>query len=123
MQQGLDSRYTVMAVGMGDAAEARDIVQQYAPNIMCMIDQNQQTYQQFGVGRAGLGAFFAPQVAIDAVKITREGFSAGATIGGDVMQMPATFVVDRTGQFRLAYYSRSIADHPSDDVVRAALRG
>ena len=76
-----------------------------------------------GVGRAGLGAFFAPQVAIDAVKITREGFSAGATIGGDVMQMPATFVVDQTGQFRLAYYSRSIADHPSDDVVRTALRG
>ena len=47
-----------MAVGMGDAVEARAIVQQYAPNIMCMIDQNQQTYQQFGVGRAGLGAFF-----------------------------------------------------------------
>lgn len=112
-----------MAVGMGDVVEARAIVQQYAANIMCVIDQSQQTYQQFGLGRAGLGAFLAPQVAIEAIKITREGFGAGATIGGDVMQMPGTFVVDRTGHFRLAYYSRSIADHPSDDVVRAALIG
>lgn len=112
-----------MAVGMGDAVEARAIVQQYAPNITCMIDQNQLTYQQFGLGRAGLGAFFAPQVAIEAVKITREGYAAGAPIGGDVMQMPGTFVVDQTGRFRLTYYSRSIADHPSDDVVRTALMG
>lgn len=108
---------------MGDAVEARAIVQQYAPNIMCMIDQNQQAYQQFGLGRAGLGAFFAPQVAIDAVKITREGYGSGATIGGDVMQMPGTFVVDRNGHFKLTYYSRNIADHPSDDKVRAALLG
>lgn len=112
-----------MAVGMGDAAEARVIVQQYAPNIMCMIDQNQQAYQQFGLGRAGLGAFFAPQVAIEAVKITREGYGTGSPIGGDVMQMPGTFVVNRMGNFALTYYSRSIADHPSDDVVRAALIG
>jgi AhpC/TSA antioxidant enzyme len=112
-----------MAVGMGDAVEARAIVQHYAPNIMCMIDQNQQAYQQFGLGRAGLGAFFAPQVAIEAVKITREGYAAGAPIGGDVMQMPGTFVVDRTGHFTLAYYSRNIADHPRDDVLHAALLG
>ena len=108
---------------MGDAAEARAIVQQYAPNIMCMIDQNQQAYQHFGLGRAGLGAFFAPQVAIEAVKITREGYGAGAPIGGDVMQMPGTFVVDRSGHFTLTYYSRSIADHPSDDKLQTALRG
>ena len=112
-----------MAVGMGDAVEARAIVQQYAPNIMCMIDQNQLAYQQFGLGRAGLGAFFAPQVAIEAVKITRVGYAAGAPLGGDVMQMPGTFVVDRTGHFTLAYYSRNIADHPRDDVMHAALLG
>ncbi|NBU64104.1 MAG: hypothetical protein EBS29_06350 [Chloroflexia bacterium] len=112
-----------MAVGMGDAVEARRIVQQYAPNITSVIDQNQHVYQQFGLGRAGLGALIAPQVAIDAIKITREGYGAGDPIGGDVMQMPGTFVIDQAGRFRLTYYSRSIADHPGDDVVRAALMG
>ena len=42
--------------------------------------------------------------------------------GGDITQLPGTFVVGRDGHLTLAHYSRSAADNPSMEVVLDAVR-
>lgn len=108
---------------MGDATEAQTIAQRYAPHIQCLLDNDtQSTYQRYGVGKATLSAMIAPEVWRDAITTVRT-YGVGSAHGGDVSQLPATFVITPTGQFTLAYYSRSIADYPTDAVILDALQG
>jgi peroxiredoxin len=41
--------------------------------------------------------------------------------GGDVFQMPGTFVIDADGVIRLAYRSRDASDLPPTETIFAAL--
>jgi len=111
----------IVVVGMGDAGEAQAIQQQYAPNAICLIDAQRTVYGAYAVGKAGIREMIAPGVIRAAIDINRSGISAGPTLGGDVLQMPSTFVIGADGLIKLAYYSRSIADHPSDAVLLGAV--
>lgn len=121
LQPQLPAEMRIVVVGMGDAGEAQAIQQQYAPNAICLIDAQRTVYGAYAVGKAGIREMIAPGVIRAAIDINRSGISAGPTLGGDVLQMPSTFVIGADGLIKLAYYSRSIADHPSDAVLLGAV--
>lgn len=105
---------------MGDPEGALAVCTRHAPNIHCLIDTEQMTYQQYGIGKATLGAMVALDVFRESITVTRE-FGMGDANGGDVTQMPATFVITPTGRFSLAHYSRTIADYPREQQLVDAL--
>ena len=121
LQAQLPNEMRIVVVGMGDAVEAQAIQRQYAPNAICLIDAQRTVYSAYAVGKAGIREMLAPGVVRAAIDINRSGISAGPTLGGDVLQMPSTFVIGADGVVKLAYYSRSIADHPSDAVLLGAV--
>lgn len=41
--------------------------------------------------------------------------------GGDVMQMPGTFVIDRAGTLRLCHYNRTSADNATTAEILAVV--
>ena len=110
----------IVAVGMGQPSDAREICSTLAPNISCMVDHDQSAYRAFGLGSGSIGAFLAPSVVAAGVKAYADGYGGGKPVG-DVLQMPGTFVIDASGRIRLAYYSRTVADHPVDSVLKAAV--
>ena len=107
---------------MGDATGAQPICARHAPNIHCLVDEAQQTYHAYGVGKATLSAMMAPSVFREAISVVPQ-YGMGDTNGGDVSQMPATFVIAPSGRFLLTHYSRTIADYPKDAQLISALQG
>jgi peroxiredoxin len=110
----------IIAVGMGQPIDAREICGTLAPNISCMVDSDQAAYRAFGLGSGSLGAFLAPSVVAAGIKAYSEGYGGGKPVG-DVMQMPGTFVITAAGRIALAYYSKTVADHPRDELLKEAL--
>lgn len=110
----------IIAVGMGQPIDAREICGTLAPNISCMVDSDQAAYRAFGLGSGSLGAFLAPSVVAAGIKAYSEGYGGGKPVG-DVMQMPGTFVINAAGRIALAYYSKTVADHPRDELLKDAL--
>jgi hypothetical protein len=116
----MPSPVSIIAVGMGQPSDAREICGTLAPNISCMVDTDQAAYRAFGLGSGSLGAFLAPSVVAAGVKAYSEGYGGGKPVG-DVLQMPGTFVVDASGKITLAYYSKTVADHPRDELLKGAV--
>ena len=116
----MTSPVSIIAVGMGQPSDAREICGTLAPNIMCMVDTDQAAYRAFGLGSGSLGAFLAPSVVAAGVKAYSEGYSGGKPVG-DVLQMPGTFVSAGSGRITLAYYSKTVADHPRDELLKGAM--
>jgi hypothetical protein len=106
---------------MGDLDGAKVVCNRHAPNTQCLVDVSQATYQQYGVGKATLGAMLSLDVLRESIAVTRE-FGMGDANGGDVSQMPATFVIAASGRFSLVHYSRTIADYPREQQLIDALR-
>jgi len=106
---------------MGDPDGARVVCTRHAPQLHCLIDPTQAVYQQYGIGRATLRAMLSLDVMRESLAVTRE-FGMGDANGGDVSQMPATFVINPSGHFTLAHYSRTIADYPHAPQLLAAIQ-
>lgn len=105
---------------MGTPADVNDFCGDRAPSVLCLADPAQKAFQAFGIGRAGAAELLAPSVFASATLATLEGHLPGPPVG-DPLQMPATFVVGKGGRIRLAYYSRTVADHPPSATILAAL--
>ncbi len=121
LQTTLNRPVRIIAVGMGVPDDAREICTTYAPNIECMVDSDQHAYRAFALGAGGVGAFLAPSVVAAGVRAYADGYGGGKPVG-DVLQMPGTFVIRADGKIALAYYSRTVADHPRDEVLVQALQ-
>jgi peroxiredoxin len=107
---------------MGDPDEAHAFCGARAPGLLCLADPEQEGYAAYGIGKAGAGEIFAPEVFVAGFQATLEGHANGRP-AGDTRQMPATFVIGPDARVRLAYYSRTVADHPPRELIVAALRG
>lgn len=105
---------------MATPAEAREFCGARAPGVVCLSDPQQAAFRAFRIGRAGALEVFAPSVFVAGARAALEGHFAGAP-SGDPLQLGATFVIGAGGRVRLAYYSRTVADHPSSAVLFAAL--
>jgi hypothetical protein len=67
-----------------------------------------------------LHAFAQWSVFREGVTAFREGHGMGSS-HGDVMQMPATFVINQHGVVQYAGYAKTISEFPKESVLRDAL--
>jgi peroxiredoxin len=90
----------------------------------CLGDPDRAAYAEVSLQRGNPAQIVNPKVALRALGAARHGVFAGPPRGGDVAQLPGTFVVDRDGRVVLAHYNSSSSDNPplADvlDAVRAA---
>ena len=109
-----------IAIGTGTPTEAAEAGARYGSAITCLADIDQSIYRAYAVGRAPLQAFTHWSVLRDGVAALRDGHGMGSS-HGDVMQMPATFVIDAHGIIRHAGYAQTISEFPPESVLRNAL--
>ncbi len=90
----------------------------------CLADPWHEAYATVSLGRGTRRTLLGWRVAKrypEAIRLT--GSPGGGPKGGDMAQLPGTFVIDRSGRVRLAHYSENSADNPPVatllDVVRA----
>ena len=109
-----------IAIGTGTPTEAAEAGARYGTAITCLADTDQSIYRAYAVGRAPMQAFAHWSVLRDGVAALRDGHGMGSS-HGDVMQMPATFVIDAQGIIRYAGYAQTISEFPPESVLRNAL--
>jgi peroxiredoxin len=110
----------VAAITLGEPAETREFCGARAPGVFCYADPQQQAYRAFGLGQARANEIVTAGVMMAGMQATLEGHLPGIPVG-DTLQMPGTFVIGPDGRIRLAYYSRTIADHPDNKQLLSVL--
>lgn len=108
------------AVTLGDVDETREFCGARAPGVQCYADPQQQAYRAFGLGQAQTSEILTPSVVLAGMQAALEGHLPGAPVG-DALQMPGTFVIGPDGRLRMAYYSRTVSDHPDNKQLLKAL--
>jgi len=88
----------------------------------CLGDPERVAYAEVSLGRGSATQIVNPKVALRALGAARHGAFAGPPRGGDVAQLPGTFVVGRDGRVVLAHYSASSSDNPAVGDVLGAVR-
>jgi peroxiredoxin len=88
----------------------------------CLGDPERAAYAEIGLGRGSPAQIVNLKVAMRFLDTARHGVFGGPPRGGDVAQLPGTFVVDRDGHVVLAHYSSHSADNPAVDDVLGAVR-
>jgi peroxiredoxin len=101
---------------MGTPDEAREFCGARAPGLLCLSDPEQHAFRAYGIGQASGSSLLMPSVLVAGFQAALEGQLPGTPVG-DPMQMPATFVIAQGGSVRLAYYSRTVADHPANQLL------
>ncbi len=109
----------VAAVTQGTPEQTARLCERHSILFRCLADPFRDAYRAFGLTRGGLAEVMAPQVLIKAALSAARG-NFGPP-GGDVFQMPGTFVIGTDGIIRLAYRSRDASDLPPMDTIFAAL--
>jgi peroxiredoxin len=112
----------VVCVFMYRSKPTRNFCRQRGVELDCLADPDRAAYRAVGLGRGGLREMASPKVAIGAVRAARKGAVVGDPQGGDVRQMPGTFVVGSDGGVLFAHYNRDQSDNPDVGDVIAAVR-
>lgn len=111
----------MVAVTRSPLEAARDFVPRHHVLFPVLVDATGELAGQWGVGGArGLKAAWAkaqPRVLRRAVSVLRNGQPLPEA---HEAQLPAAFVVDRTGTVRLAWYGRSMGDRIDTDALGQA---
>lgn len=87
----------------------------------CLGDPLREGYAEVGLGRGSLRQLMGWKVIRRGRAAYRAGGGQGSSQGGDVAQMPGTFVLDDDGRVVLSYYSTSAADNPEIPTLLDAL--
>lgn len=108
----------VVLVTMDDPKALASFKQQLDLPFLCVSDPQQVAYRAYQCPRGSLWEVAGPGMWGRAIKsVFKHGFGR---IRGDAMQLPGSFVIDRSGVIRFAYRSRHSADWaPVDDLIRA----
>jgi peroxiredoxin len=109
----------VAAVTQGTPEQTARLCERHSIPFRCLADPFRDAYRAFGLTRGGLVEVMAPQVLIKAALSAARG-NFGPP-GGDVFQMPGTFVIGTDGIIWLAYRSRDASDLLPMDTIFAAL--
>lgn len=118
--------FQLLAVGLGEPKHAERYCGKLAPHVTCFADSSNDGYYRWGLRQATNAEFAAH--GFDILKASAKALLKGQMQGGatgDVAMLPGTFIIDRDGIIRYAYYSAYAGDDPSiDDLLRqaAALR-
>ena len=113
----------VVAIFQYGAGATRSFCESRRVPFDCVGDPLRAAYDEVSLGRADRGQLLGWKVAKRLVPALRQGRGMGGAQGGDVAQLPGTFVVGSDGRVAMAHYSESSADNPSvADVLRAVRR-
>jgi peroxiredoxin len=110
--------FQLLALGLGEPKHADRYCGRLAPHLTCFADTVNDGYYAWGL-RQGT----REQLAEHGVEVMKASFKAllngriqGAATG-DAHMLPGTFIVDRDGIIRYAYYSQYAGDDPAIDVL------
>ena len=112
----------VVCVFMYRAKPTRNFCRQRKVELECLGDPERKAYREVGLGRGGMSEMASPRVAIGAIRAASKGAVVGDPQGGDVRQMPGTFVVGTDGTLLFAHYNKDQSDNPDVQEVLAALQ-
>lgn len=120
----LEAGANVVLIGHGDRLAAEEFRKARLVPFTLLLDPDRAAYRAYGLTRGGLMKVFGPSTALPflAANLRPETRQRGLK-GGDLMQMPGTFVVDGEGVIRLAHRNRHVADSPrNEDILEAVGR-
>ena len=112
----------VVAVFQYRAEPTRNFCRRREVELECLGDPEREAYDAVGLERGSLKDYAGPQMLKRAARAVRSGYLMKRPRGGDVSQLPGTFVVDPAGRVRFAHYNQDSADNPSNELVIAAVR-
>ncbi len=112
----------VVCVFQYRAEPTRNFCRRREVDLDCLGDPEREAYAAVDLQRGSLKDVAGPQMVKRFVGAATSGHVVGDPKGGDVSQLPGTFVVSSDGRTVLAHYNRDSSDNPSSDVVIAAVR-
>lgn len=118
----LEAGANVVLIGHGDRRAAEEFRKAKAVPFTFLLDPDRAAYRAYGLARGGLMQVFGPSTALPflSANLRPETRQRGLK-GGDLMQMPGTFVVDGEGVVRFAHRNRHVADSPRNLDILVAL--
>lgn len=112
----------VVTVFQYRAEPTRNFCRRRQVDLDCYGDPEREAYAAVGLEEGSLGDYASPKSAKRVVQAATRGHFVGNPKGGDVSQMPGTFVIGPDGRVAFAHYNRESSDNPSNDAVLAAVR-
>ncbi len=107
-----------MAVGLGEAKHAERNCGKLAPSLTCFAATTNDPYYAWGLHQTSVTEMRANGFNI--LKASAKAMLNGQTQGaatGDTSMLTGTFIVDRNGIIRYAYYGNYVGDDPATDVL------
>lgn len=114
-RKGID----LAVVTQGAPERASDLKQRHRAPFRFLADPKLEAYRAYGLRKGSLAQIANPILLMRAAASALRG-NFGAP-GGDIYQMPGTFVIGSDGILKLCHVSRDSADYPSTEQVIAAV--
>ena len=112
----------VVCVFQYRAEPTRNFCRRRGVDLDCLGDPDREAYAAVGLERGSLKKFAGPQMVKRMVGAATSGHIVGDPKGGDVTQLPGTFVVASDGLIAFAHYNEDSADNPPNEAVMEAVR-
>jgi peroxiredoxin len=109
----------VAVVTQGSPERAAQLQRRHQTPFRCLADPKLEAYRAYGLGKGTLAQIANPILLLRSAMSAFRG-NAGAP-GGDVFQMPGTFVIGTDGVLKFCHRSRDSADYPTTDALVAAV--
>lgn len=108
----------ILAVGLGEPKHARHFGGKLAPSVDCLTNEEPTLYEAFGIEKGNILRMLAPDAMAAGARAAREGHRQGQGTG-DLQRLPGTFIIDKGGIVRYAYYGKHAGDQPNlEELVR-----
>jgi peroxiredoxin len=108
----------LVALALGEPKHAERYCGKLAPGMKCFADDKNDGYYAWGLRQGSPREFFSQ--GLNVLKASAKAFANGHVQGaatGDPYMLPGTFIIDRDGIVRYAYYSAYAGDDPAIDVL------
>lgn len=106
--------FQLLALGLGEPKHAARYCGKLAPHLTCFADTVNDGYYAWGLRQGTMSEFAAQSFNVlkASAKAMLDGQMQGAATG-DAQMLPGTFIIDRDGIVRYAYYSKYAGDDPT----------
>lgn len=111
----------MVSIGMGWPAAAADFREEFNVPFPILVDHSKETYRALELARGTPWQIFGPPVWLRAVRSFVSGHGMTPKPKQDPFQLGGVIVVDRGGDVRYSYASKTSSDNPPSDDVIAAL--
>lgn len=108
--------FQLLALGLGEPKHAERYCGKLAPHLTCFADTSNDGYYAWGLRQGTMSELAAN--GFNVLKASAKAMLKGHTQGsatGDAHMLPGTFIIDRGGIIRYAYYSKYAGDDPTID--------